>query len=1064
MAPSRGRGKANVYPLGKSTPTRSTRRTARSSAQRSGDGVQDVYKDMLAEASANNSEDVASERPLKKRKVAGPPSKSKGTKQSLQTVEDSSGSSDNSDESEFEFEDIELDQPSTSTPAGMQAEDDGIADVSVAIDSSKLPKRPQVSKRKAVTPAEKAFRLSVHKLHILCILGHVMYVNSWCNDFVVQQHIVELLSDKTRSYLKHNPEFSQFQQNRSFMDGLQQASEAWRGAFQITASGMRRAKWSDAASEASDVELDALDREQFRRAGKEFAGSQDVGNQLFCALLRAVGVEARLVCSLQVLPFGSGSKDKTATPQKDTKKTVYAASSGIDSPATDSHNEDVTIQNSSTVGKVPSARRRLGQPSFPTTPPPATVTPTKKKRPIRKLAYPIFWVEAFNHAHQTWIPVDPLVTQTISKASKLEPPASYEQNQMSYVIAFESGGVVRDVTKRYAKAYNAKTRQLRVESAEPNGAIWLRKALRIFKRPRSHEKGRDRDQIEDSQLAQREAQEGLPNNVQDFKHHPYYALERHLRRHEVIHPRRQVGKVNAGTAAKPRMEAVFRRGDVQACKSAEKWFRVGREVKKGEQPLKRVRARRMRKAKAASDDEDGENEVLSPLYALFQTDLYVPPPVVNGKVPRNAYGNLDIYVPSMVPAGGAHIPHPLAKEAARILRIDAVDAVTGFKFQGRQGTAVVKGVIVAENFKDAVEAAIDSLQDDRTEQEGMARSALALKMWRRFLTALRIKERVSAYGAGAAAVEDDADMMDEVPGTDAAGGFLAEDVGIEDEEILPTAGKYSLADLLDAKPKSSARTKKVRINESEQSEEAEFSDNHAADQEQDGGFEPDPGIRATRRSKRTVIQDDSEDEHLPDADENPRDMNDDVGDDEGNFLADDGLGGGFIADDEDEGGGFIPTGHDDMDKDGAGLAMNEEIAGSTLQDLDCNEEQIALVQDMGESRDEPQQDMNMCDHAGTPAARSPIPICDTDNHLEVGEAPITEGIDYCPTSDAAPPQLANYEETTNEHQQTEWQVHGVAEAKQHTWPADADDESDQGSMLSHDPEDEDAEPDWLESD
>ena len=47
-------------------------------------------------------------------------------------------------------------------------------------------------------------------------------------------------------------------------------------------------------------------------------------------------------------------------------------------------------------------------------------------------------MEAFNKAHQTWVPVDPIVTQTIGKASKLEPPGSYEWNQMSYAVAFES--------------------------------------------------------------------------------------------------------------------------------------------------------------------------------------------------------------------------------------------------------------------------------------------------------------------------------------------------------------------------------------------------------------------------------------------------------------------------------------------------------------------------------------------------------------------------------------------------------------------------------------------------
>lgn len=42
-------------------------------------------------------------------------------------------------------------------------------------------------------------------------------------------------------------------------------------------------------------------------------GSRDFGAQLFCALLRSVGVEARLVCSLQPLSFRDKFKD-TATP------------------------------------------------------------------------------------------------------------------------------------------------------------------------------------------------------------------------------------------------------------------------------------------------------------------------------------------------------------------------------------------------------------------------------------------------------------------------------------------------------------------------------------------------------------------------------------------------------------------------------------------------------------------------------------------------------------------------------------------------------------------------------
>ena len=46
----------------------------------------------------------------------------------------------------------------------------------------------------------------------------------------------------------------------------------------------------------------------FREAASKLEGSRDVGAQLFCAMLRAAGIEARLVCSLQLLPFTAAAK------------------------------------------------------------------------------------------------------------------------------------------------------------------------------------------------------------------------------------------------------------------------------------------------------------------------------------------------------------------------------------------------------------------------------------------------------------------------------------------------------------------------------------------------------------------------------------------------------------------------------------------------------------------------------------------------------------------------------------------------------------------------------------
>lgn len=993
----------------------------------------------------------------------------------VQTVE---ASSDESDESDFGFEDVDLDQPAATNQAPV--EEDGIADVSISLDAHATPKRKAQARRKPASFAEKAHRLHVHKAHVLCLLGHCIYVNSWCNNEVVQRNLEPLLTERITKWLNLKTSDSQFVRNRSFMDGMQQVSEMFRDHFRVTASGMRKAQWAtEDEGSPGQTDVEPMDRSDFIRAAKKLEGSQDTGNQLFCAMLRSIGVEARLVCSLQPLPATS-TVAKTTTPQKAVKPTVFAIASDTDPDKSEASADDSSVQSSRSIGKVPSVRRRLGQPSFAASPfsaPP----PKEKKKPIRKLSYPVFWVEAFNAAQQKWIPVDPVVTGTVNKPSKLEPPSSYEFNQLAYVIAFESDGVARDVTRRYAKAYNAKTRRQRVEATE-GGTLWWRKALRIFRR---RDGVLDRDQLEDAELAQKEMREGLPSNVQDFKDHPYYALERHCKRHEVIHPRREVGKVNAGTAAKPRMEAVFRRQDVLICRSAEKWYRLGREVKAGEQPLKHVAARNPRRLKSPMDDDEGgeASANTTALYAPYQTDLYVPPPVIHGRIPRNVYGNLDIYTASMVPGGGMHMRHPLTQQAARLISVDYADAVTGFQFKGRQGTAVIEGAVVAERYADAIRAVIDGFEHEREMEMARARSLLALRLWKRFLTGLRIAERVSGYADPAArakaAKEARARMEgagDEDDGVREAGGLFSGGVG--DEEALPTAGRFTIEELI-APARAPAR-KKRRVEESGEEEE-EIIDQGAyghPDEEYGGGGDEDGGGGFVREDG----QDDGDGGGFLAAEDDAVEQEDDDGG--GGFVPDGEGGGGFLSDEaafaDDGGGGFMPEDEDQGIDGEIGPAVNhlqqEESGGGFLPD--------------GSDMDMDVTPVNMSGHKGNDnsALRRRDDGSNVASASHAHSSDITAGPSAVPTVDEGVANIDTVVEARLGDQIADslqnagggdraipgptaqgWDDHAEADVGLEHEEADggsevAQDESDRGSLLSHDPEDEDAEPDWLESD
>ena len=125
----------------------------------------------------------------------------------------------------------------------------------------------------------------------------------------------------------------------------------------------------------------------------------------------------------------------------------------------------------------------------------------------------------------------------------------------------------------------------------------------------------------------------------------------------------------------------------------------------------------------------------------------------------------------------------MATRAARLLGIDYADALTGFEFRGRHGTAVLKGIVVAAEYQEAMEAVLDGYRDQQARMEEEARTVAALKTWKRFLVGLRIKERIDAYGEDDGAADrdegieyekDEGDDIEDEYVDDGGGGFFPE--------------------------------------------------------------------------------------------------------------------------------------------------------------------------------------------------------------------------------------------------------------------------------------------------
>ncbi|KAG0158244.1 hypothetical protein PDIDSM_5757 [Penicillium digitatum] len=764
------------------TPPHSARSRATPSRQpkrqrQTDDHTPDVYQELLEEAEAKDPEQFALNRPIKRRKAGDMKAipvglgaseqtdqdteANKHSTQSVQTVYDSS----TSEESDVDWEDVELQQPPLSLLNRRLASEGDNEMLQITLEQEPEKHKRAGQRRKPLNGAERKARLDVHKCHLLCLLGHVQLRNMWCNDEGLQEFLKKTLSRKVIALLHPDEDKPHYSRSTTFMDGLNQAADTFTRRFQVTKPGMKRAHWAEDESQLKQ-KLESimpnaevfLSKGDFRTQAKTMQGSRDFGAQLFCALLRSVAVEARLVCSLQPLPLSGTVKD--ITPSKPKHQHIVISS---DDPGS-------STDERSKSEKSPAAPRprRIGQPKFAPSRPPQPKFHSGPVPILRDSSFPVFWVEAFNEAAHKWVSIDPIVTKSLAKPSKFEPPASDSLNVMNYVVGFEDDASARDLTRRYVKAFNAKTRKLRVESTR-NGEEWWDRALKAYEKPFFE----DRDEAEISELTSKSAAEPMPRNIQDFKDHPVYALERHVRRNEVIYPKRIIGHVGLGksTARSETSEPVYRRSDLHIVRSSDKWYRLGRDVRVGEQPLKRVSASR-NKGGGLSDDEDENEPQETTLYAEFQTEIYVPPPVVQGRIPKNTYGNLDVYVPSMVPPGGVHIKRPEAVRAARILGIDYADAVTGFEFRGRRGTAILGGVVIAIEYQEALEEVMRGLEDERRHAALEARAAEALRFWRLFLIKLRIAERVKEYaGDDEEQVEDIEDEMDV---EDAGGGFFPE--------------------------------------------------------------------------------------------------------------------------------------------------------------------------------------------------------------------------------------------------------------------------------------------------
>ncbi|CEL00806.1 hypothetical protein ASPCAL00402 [Aspergillus calidoustus] len=491
----------------------------------------------------------------------------------------------------------------------------------------------------------------------------------------------------------------------------------WKSKFKITAPGLRKngyrpmtqlqtqiAAFNHSKEDSGQFgeRIDGV--EEFRKAAERMEGSRDVGAQLFTALLRALSIEARLVASLQPLGFGWTKAESYTAPKSKEKPQATG------NPETDDESSATRDEDEKDEEEAKPSRGRKNTPRY-----------------DHDLPFPIYWTEV-----------------------------------ICYVVAFSADKSAKDVTTRYLRrrTWPGKTKGFRLGKKGPDDdpSDWFRALMRVYARPY-----KDRtavDDIEDAKdLTPNRPTKSKPttetvDTLQSLRTSTEFVLERFLRREEALRPGSQPvrtftpggkNKAKAKGTETPQTENVYRRSDIVKCQSAESWHKEGREPRESEIPLKRVPIRAVTLLRKREVDEQARltgQKPLQGLYSIEQTQEIIPPPIVDGIIPKNDYGNIDCFVPRMVPEGAVHIPFPGTARVCKKLGIDYAEAVTGFEFGSQMAVPVIQGVVVAIENKDLVKDAWRAENEEKRKKEQRKAEAKILQTWRKFLFGLRIAQRV----------------------------------------------------------------------------------------------------------------------------------------------------------------------------------------------------------------------------------------------------------------------------------------------------------------------------------
>ena len=553
-------------------------------------------------------------------------------------------------------------------------------------------------KRKGPSKIERQIRISTHMMHVQFLLFHNLIRNGWTCDKEVQRILIDQLPlsvnkeitkwkaaaglnpdalidrAESRAY-KAKKEKRVDQSGRNQRDWGRPAQRQERGApnmsrgdptmrllrvmaaywkkrFAVTAPGLRKQGYRPLAvleekiasyrNEKTDPEEHGERIEDivgFRKLAKSCKGSRDVGAQLFTALIRGLGLEARLTTSLQPIGFSWSKNEEAVEKRRDVSRTPKindtdevsdpseeAGFSGTPAATKASKKPRSIVGRSDNFSGGRHAPIDLSEDSIVDSEEDfltndededggasiIDITPSTPRSRInmgydRDMPFPTYWTEVISPITSEIIAVDPLIL-TPAVATNSEHLAQFEsrgakadkaQQVFGYIVAYSTDGTAKDVTTRYLRRHMwpGRTKGVRIPVERVpvynrRGKIkhyedydWFKAVMNGYSRTTEMRTAVDEvEETKDLRAVKPQKKESKANEgtLQSFKNSTEYVLERHLRREEALRPGSKPAKTFiTGKGDKVKEEPVYRRTDVEICRTGESWHKEGRAIKPG---------------------------------------------------------------------------------------------------------------------------------------------------------------------------------------------------------------------------------------------------------------------------------------------------------------------------------------------------------------------------------------------------------------------------------------------------------------------------------------------------